>query len=33
MANNDDQTFLVVIGIGAILIIIWAMRMAIIAFS
>jgi hypothetical protein len=33
MTNNDDQTFLVAIAIGAILVIIWAIRMAIIAFS
>ncbi len=33
MANNEDQTLLVVIAIGAILVIIWAIRMAIIAFS
>jgi hypothetical protein len=33
MANNDDQTFLVVIAIGATLVIIWVIRMAIVAFS
>jgi hypothetical protein len=33
MANNDDQTLLVAVAIGAILVIIWAIRVAIIAFS
>ncbi len=33
MTNDDDQTMLVAIAIGAILVIIWAIRMAIIAFS
>jgi len=33
MTNNDDQTMYVAIAIGATLVIIWVMRMAIIAFS
>jgi hypothetical protein len=33
MTNNDDQTMYVAIGIGATLVIIWVIRMAIIAFS
>jgi hypothetical protein len=33
MTNDDDQTMLVAIAIGAILVIIWVIRMAIIAFS
>jgi hypothetical protein len=33
MANHDDETMKIAIAIGAVLLIIWAIRMTIIAFK